>query len=287
MKKVTHKQALMQTLALFSALHGASPAAVGGDLASPNETVIIPVVSINITANTCTSWEIQQTWTATPAPASVIQQLTSYNYFSTTSHYHASNDNTNGSWTTSTLMSGNNTLKLAQINKQIFGTSTPFVGQRTTHRNSHAGSCAADKNMRECVGLFVSETQGNHYTPTTPPTTFPAGMCSGIPPVGVSCTFDTIASTVHLGSGGRGGRHGETSISYSCSRPTSYRIRATNSPDDDSGISITNMYIDGHPLPYVGSTSSGGVMRSRLAVEAVVTKEGSLGTSRVLYIDIP
>lgn len=250
--------------------------------------VLVPVASITVLENTCDHWKINQTYKATLFPREAIEILNEYKSYSVDDHYHAATPGsiTNGIWRTSYWMYGTPEAKLRAINQSIFGTELPVVGQTKTYTTQHDGTCAAEQNMRECVGVFVHASTGEHVTPTTVPTTLPAGFCVGIPPANASCSFETSNALIDLGTGGMGKRAGRTIVSYSCTRPTTYRASMIRQPDDSSGIQIENVRVDGKTLPATG-TYQKGVQHAQVDVEAVVTKEGSLGTSRVLYIDIP
>lgn len=251
-------------------------------------TAVIPIVSFEIVSNTCTTWTITETYTATPVSSSVLTQLEGHNTYSYDKHYHSDNPTgqLNGLWETNKRMTGSLENKLEAINLSVFQTPHPKVGQTRTFQNYHEGTCAADQNMRECVGIFVSPTYGAHRTPNSPPDTFPEGLCVEIPPTNVSCSFASPTATVDLGTGGMGSRHGSETIGYSCTRPTTYQVSLSSQPDDTSGIKINRVTWDGGELPYVG-TYSGTVNSALLGVDAVVNKEGRLGSSRVLLITIP
>lgn len=261
--------------------------AMDGERGDPGN-VIIPIVSIQITQNTCTVWKIQQTYTATLMPRSTIDYLSEYNYFSIESHYHAEIDSPNyhGAWATFIDMHGSPEMKLNRINREIFGTENPTPGATYTFGNGHRGSCAADYNMRECVGVFVHAVKGLHLTPERVPTTLPDGFCLGIPPAHTSCSFSTNNALIDLGTGGMGKRAGRASVSYSCTRPTMYRVSMVPHNADYSGIQIDAIRVDGQPLPTIGTYQS-GTQQMQVDVEAVVSKLGKVGTSRALYIDIP
>ncbi|WP_368204679.1 hypothetical protein [Aeromonas sp. s5] len=265
----------------------ASVLAMDGERGDPGN-VIIPITSTQINKNTCSEWEIQQTYTATLMPRSTIDSLSQYNSFSTDNHYHAGLAGTSdtGVWYTTIDMSGTPEMKLNRINREIFGTSNPPPGTVVTFRNSHNGYCAADQNMRECVGVFVHAVKGKHVTPERVPTTLPDGFCVGIPPADISCSFSTNNALIDLGTGGMGKRAGRASVSYSCTRPTMFRVSMVPHNADRSGIQIDAVRVDGQPLPASGTYQS-GTQQMQVDVEAVVSELGKVGTSRVLYIDIP
>ncbi len=269
------------TVALSSGVHATGDRETEGN-------AIVPIVSVQIINNTCSVWKIQQTYTATVMPRSVISTLAQFEAFSVGDHYHAGPPESggNGVWSTELTMTGTPEQKLARINKEIFGTTTPAPGATQVRGNNHNGTCAADQHMRECVGVFVHAIRGQHVTPEQEPTTFPAGFCVGIPPANANCSFSANNALIDLGSGGMGKRTGGTIVSYSCTRPTTYRVSMVPTNEDGSGIQLDSVRINGNSLPTTGSYQT-GIQQMHVDVEAVVNTQGRLATSRVLYIDIP
>lgn len=260
---------------------GVSPPSFAGPYP---EQVVVPIPSVQVTSNSCSYWTVIQTYTATPVPGSVLAQLEPYGAFSYVDHFHAQNFPDGGQWYTDLNLTGTASDKLAAINNAVFGVYEPTVGMTKTRENGHNGTCAADEGLRECVGIFVSPVQGDFRTKE--PTTFPFGICSGIPPVGVSCHFDTAYGTVGLGSGGRGMRVGTTTVSVGCSRPVVYRVSELPGPVDPDSLQIVTLNVQGMPLPYV-SPGTQATENLTIEVEAKVSSEGFLSTQRVLRIDIP
>lgn len=245
--------------------------------------VVVPIPSISVDNNNCNTWQIKETYTAVPVPSSVLEQLIPNEWVSTGDHFHYE-PGQGGSWRTPYGMRGTPSDKLRTINAMVFGTYEPTVGMTKTITVSHRGGCAADHGMRECVGIFVAPTMGKHWTKD--PVTFPMGLCSGIPPTGVSCQFESPDGTVSLGSGGRGSRGGTTAVHVSCSRPVVYRVSELPGPADPASLQIVTLTVQGAPLPYV-SPGTQATENLIIEVEAKVSSEGFLSTQRVLRIDIP
>lgn len=273
--------ALSITLILCTISSG--PARALGD-----ERVVVPIPSIMVKYNNCRGWEVTLTYTATEMDRSVLNVLEGMNSFEAFGHYHASDtSSSNGAWSTSRPMTGNSRDKLATMNHWIFGLEQPSIGYTRTSTVFHQGACAAELNMRECVGVFLHAETGIHHTPTSPPTTLPAGMCIGIPPAVVSCQFETGLASIDLGTSGKGPRSGNTYITYSCTGATTVRVQTLNSEVDDSGIEVDGMFLNGHPLPYIGLVQTTAPQEALLSVNASVTREGHLATNKILRIDIP
>lgn len=250
------------------------------------DLVMVPIPTINVTYNTCLEWQIEQTYTATAMPVETLSVLEPYGAYSTDSHFHAkyTPSQPGGHWETTLQMNGTVLEKLAAINKTIFGTEKPVQGTTKTISNHHIGGCAQDQNLRECVGIFVSPQKGEFVTGQ--PTTFPDGMCSGIPPAGTSCYFEQGQVTIDLGTGAAGSRHGETVATAKCTRPTDFYIRLLNAPPDDaSGIQQINVLVNKQELPaQLAGTSAGTGLT--IEVTANVSGSGPMSASRVLQIDV-
>lgn len=247
---------------------------------------VAPIVSIEIRMNTCNNWAIHQTYTATPVDNSIVEQLGQYNYYSWNVHFHTQNYPGHvGKWTTPTPLHGSPADKLAAINRAIFSTPDPTPGQTKTIVNQHQGSCAASEGLRECVGVFVSSSNDEHKT--REPTTFPAGMCAGIPPTGTQCDFTTPNAVVDLGTGSSGRRSGGVAVTVQCTAATDFRITNVTTTPGSSG-EITNVAVtaDGRPLP-TELHGEAGVTVIDLGVTADVSGEGRHGISQILRIDIP
>lgn len=251
-------------------------------------TVNIPIPSIRIIENTCSIWTIDLTYTATPVDSSLIGVLMNYGSWSNNSHYHADNGSYDGRWVTSNNFRTHTAEeRLQEINVSVFGRPDPAAGASIHGKVSHNGACAADLGRRECVGIFVATgAASEHYTPGTEPPTFPFGMCSGVPPALVSCSFDTSVLPIDLGYGTVGARVGKGVVSVTCSRPTKLRIAVTDWANDTNGSTLDKISIDGQSLPYVGSNPGGSV---GLPVEVSVTAQrpGRISLTRVLNVSIP
>ncbi|PXV54977.1 UNVERIFIED_ORG: hypothetical protein DFO51_104154 [Aeromonas veronii] len=248
-------------------------------------TITVPIPSIRVTQNTCNVWHIEQTYTATPVDSSVLEQLNSYGAFSHLSHFHADVRPQFGDyWTTESVMQGTPQQKLAAINKKVFNTEYPTEWQQVTFRNSHGGACAQELGRRECVGIFVSPATGGFHSPE--PTTFPLGVCSGVPPVGVSCSFDAGAASVDLGTGRPGSRYGEVDVSVSCSRAVDYRISVLGTWAGGGGISDIRVTANGNELPAVLHSTS-GADNITLGVSAHVALIGHNSSNGILLLDLP
>ncbi len=247
------------------------------------DTAVIPIPSIRVDYNLCKKWSVTVTYTATPVPSSVLDQLTPINAIGLYGHFHA-DGRPGGEWKTLTPVSGSPSQKLDSINAGVFGDPRPQIGRTTTATVWHEGSCAADQGLRECVGIFVSPSYGIHRS--NEPTTFPMGLCSGIPPTGTSCEFDSPNGSVSLGTGGVGSRGGTTAVHVSCSRPVVYRVSELPGTADPASLQIVTLTVQGAPLPYV-SPGTQATENLTIGVEAKVSSEGFLSTQRVLRIDIP
>lgn len=247
---------------------------------------VVPIVSVQILSNTCNNWTIRQTYTATEVPDSVLIQLQGYTYFQSTTHFHVpdSADTAGGFWYANSPMAGTPEQKLARINKSIFGTERPTPGRTTTFQNAHAGGCAADQGLRECVGIFVNTTPDTLYS--REPYVFPFGVCSGIPPVGKVCSFSSPSANVDLGSGKAGDRLGEIKILAECSGNTAYRIAVLSSGADDGGLKDISVTVDGHPAPAL-LNGVAGINEINIGVRATAGAVGKLRATRTLRIDIP
>ncbi len=278
---------ILTALQVCTAIGSTADAAEIPNSSLDSDLVTVPIPSIKVDSNNCVTWTIQLTYTATPLPQQVLSALDGMKSFSHTGHYHADHNATNGQWETKFPMSGDRLSKLSAINTKVFGRPNPAPGITATFAVEHQGACAADLNMRECVGIFVHATNGVHITPTRLPTTLPAEVCLGVPPSSVSCQFETSTAYIDLGTGGAGPRSGSTMIKYSCSRATTFRVQTLSAGEDDSGITVDGITIDGQPLPYYGSTNSNSPHEARLAVTGSVTGEGHLVTNRILRIDVP
>ncbi|MDR6997445.1 hypothetical protein J2Y65_004161 [Aeromonas salmonicida] len=253
--------------------------------------VTVPIPSVRVMDNSCTSWQVMQTYTATPVDESVLMQLEGYPVYEVEGHFHAS-----GTYGTGTYLhyhpmrfsSSTPTGKLAEINRAIFGTPTPSVGQTRTWREDHGGGCAASDGLRECVGVFVGYRS---HAEVSEPLTFPFGVCSGVPPVGVSCSFDSGSARLDLGSGPSGVRSGSVGVGVSCTASTSYRITRIDGAGlgqgggTMDGMSIKDMTVNDRPLPYVGQMDSVGSLV--VGVTADVQGVGAQNISAILRIDIP
>lgn len=251
---------------------------------STRSTVILPIPSLTLTDNTCFSWHGEITYTATPMPSSILLELEQYRWFGYDGHFHVDTNTKHGVWYTPYSMTGTPEEKLQDINNKIFGIKNPPAGMTKSHHVGHVGGCAADEGMRECSGIFVHESRtiNRGYEPIT----FPFGVCSGVPPVGPSCTFDSPTASINLGNGGRGTRVGASDIHVSCTRPVIYRVSVQPGAVDPDSLQIRSLKIEGRFPPYV---SPGTQTRETLSVtvEATVSSEGVFSTSRVLRIDIP
>lgn len=246
--------------------------------------VVVPIPSIQVIDNTCTTWNIIETYTATPVDENILEELRFQSAYGWKEHFHAGGYPGGGGWGAYWGMEGSPSDKLATINRSVFGVSEPPVGMTSTYRIHHGGTCAADEGLRECVGIFVSNTRNAQIT--REPTTFPMGVCSGVPPAGVSCLFESSYSPVDLGTGGRGTRVGTTSVSVRCSRPVVYRVSEVPGTVDPDSMQIVTLRVEGGPLPYV-SPGTQATENLTIEVEAKVSSEGFLSTQRVLRIDIP
>lgn len=247
---------------------------------------VVPIPSIRMISNTCSAWHAEVTYTATTVPDELVEQLANYTHYSTWEHFHAANYPGGGQWIASVGMTGNNLNKLALINYTIFETYRPKPGQAVNQQIYHGGGCAGDEGLRECVGIFVNTSNAAVISPT--PTTFPAGLCVGIPPANTSCTFDRDNENVNLGTGGPGERVGNTGVNVNCSRQTAYRIQdlSAGSSGPDSNVYDVNVEVGGKPLPAT-FTSSGGTDNHLITVRGKVRGSGTVSTSRILRIDIP
>lgn len=253
-------------------------------------TVVVPVPSISVKKNICYRWVVAETYTATAVPASVVDQLQGFTVFSYEDHFHAGGyPGGVGGWNRLTAgylhdMTGTPDQKLATINTKIFNTPVPSVGMTRTVELAHTGTCAYEEGLRECVGVFVSNSKAEMRS--REPTTFPFGMCSGVPPVGVDCSFDTSYASIDLGVGGVGDRRGSSSISVSCSRPVVYRVSVLDHSNDPVGFTVRDVTIEGGPSPFL---SAGVNARETLSVTVVASAsaEGHFATQRILRIDIP
>ncbi|TNI56704.1 hypothetical protein CF126_09675 [Aeromonas dhakensis] len=265
---------------------GLSMGAHPSSQASPYpEQVVIPIPSVQVDLTDCENWWITQTYTATAVPGSVLSQLEPMWAFSYDNHLHAQHyKGKKGRWVTDRDMYGTAEEKLAMINKAVFGTKKPKPGRTKRFKNEHGGSCAADEGLRECVGVFVMPLIGERYGKE--PTTFPLGMCAGMPPALVSCEFDDGFRSVDLGSGGRGTRGGSTTVSVRCTRPVVYRVSELPGNADPDSLQIVSLTVQGGTLPYV-SPGTQANENLTIEVEAKVSSEGLLSTQRVLRIDIP
>lgn len=252
--------------------------------------VMVPIPSIRVINNTCQKWSVGLTYTATRMPSSVIEPLGGFSFFTYNDHFHAHGyPGGIGAWnrvppTFIFKMSGSPQNKLDLINYTLFKTNRPAEGRTAYITVDHSGTCAADEGLRECVGVFVSNSRSNQYTHE--PSTFPFGMCSGVPPVGVSCSFDSSYASIDLGLGGAGDRRGSSSISVSCSRPVVYRVSVLDHTSDPVGLTVRDVTIEGGPSPYISAGVNAHESLS-VTVAASTTSEGHFSTQRILRIDIP
>jgi len=121
------------------------------------DAAVVPIPSINVINNSCTTWRITQTYTATEVPDSIVNALAQWSAYSYEDHFHAQGySGQRGRWTAFHSMSGTPTQKLEVINNAVFGTKSPRLGMVKTLINTHQGTCAAEEGLRECVGIFVN-----------------------------------------------------------------------------------------------------------------------------------
>ncbi|HDZ8912408.1 TPA: hypothetical protein RUX44_000717 [Aeromonas hydrophila] len=254
--------------------------------AYPYDNVVVPIPSVEMEKHsTCKSWSAKVIYTATLMPANIIDQLTPMGSFSTGEHFHVNQNPNGGSWLTTEYLEGTNINKLEKINYNIFRSENPEPGMQAFTFVSHGGSCAADEGLKECVGVFVHPSTGNHVS--LEPTTFPFGACAGIPPTNVSCEFEPNATTIDLGTGGPGNRVGKGSIRVMCTGNTEFRIQAIKStPGTDNGISGLDIRLEGQPLPYIGMYDGQESYDLNVDVSASVHGEGVHITTSVLRIDV-
>lgn len=236
--------------------------------------VIGPMPSpLNVYENTCSHWRVGITYTATPlSDADMVLANQGYNWFSTDQHMHYVRG---GTAANATLMdpfhSSSNAGMVSDINRVLFGTPTPAVGQQRTLSWTHDGGCANDIGMTECVGILIGRQQNMSWRPHQEVAVFPtSSRCFHVPPAAGSCNFDVPSKATELGVVGAEGAATDIPLTYSCSGSApKYRVgmadgKSTMAVNPNVGsIALT---VAGKTLPVGVDASSGAHQISLHAV---------------------
>ncbi|WP_441254752.1 reverse transcriptase domain-containing protein [Aeromonas sp. A600620] len=231
----------------------------------PNQSLAIngPVPkSFEVVSNTCNQWEVKVTYVAAPL-SDADKQLGSYHNWTERNHAHYSKGDDHASaylyWE---FHRSDNDGKVAEINQMLFGTEQPPVGAVMARSFSHAGGCANDIGLQECVGILVGPTPYADYYPHQEVPVFPTtSTCFRVPPANGSCYFEVPSASQELGVVGAAGAATDIPLTYTCSgSPPPYRVSMVGG---NSGMAVNPsvgrvaLTVGGKPLPLGVDASRG------------------------------
>ncbi len=263
----------------LSCLGGAVVSALFCLLTLPAHAIIAPVIS-DVRVEylkpplECDYWAYVK-WTAMEIPYSIALEVMGYRYYSPNGHFHYSNwpDEKAGyipvqgtNWDTSLYIDNlpDVNSRMAAINKFMFSTETPTIGQgaigrgATFHRVQHNARGRCDTSLSEHIGsaIYVS-TEGyvsNNYK------FWPYGG-STVPKPNQSCSL-TTKETIDLGNIPKGKHTAPALITVKCTLDGGVSFNMAYSTAGSSGVDLDGACLnDGnggcHEFPHSINVNSG------------------------------
>lgn len=252
---------------LFAALHSAPSAALVGPR----------VGATTFEHNTCTGWAATTTLVASELNDEELKDLMTYPGY-TFRHMHELGGEY-GYGTERVFRSDTTEGRLGEINRWLYGTENPKIGQAVVKSDGHNGDCPSSHNdPPECFGVLLGYASMEWDPRSRPPPN--VGGCKTVPPTGNGCKFTLPVANLDVGAV-QAGSSKETSMTvvYECpsaSIPAVVDLGGGGSRlvDKKAGVSA-DIKIGGSELPIKLSATSQGRHELKLDITIRSGPDGS------------
>ncbi|WP_205647190.1 reverse transcriptase domain-containing protein [Aeromonas jandaei] len=247
-------------------------------VSAPSKALVGPRLGPStFTNNKCVTWDVSLTIVASELDPSELKDIMTYpNY--TVRHMHAL-ARRYGYPAEREFHSDTAEGRLGEINRWLFGTDHPKIGQTVTKTDGHSGDCTFQYgDPPECFGVLLGSRTNTWDPHVGPPPN--VGGCRNVPAANMGCTFTLPAASLDVGAVQAGSsKEASMTVVYQCYKtplPTVVDLGGGGSSlvDKKAGVSA-DIKIAGSELPVKLNDTSEGSHELKLDVTIRSGPDGS------------